>query len=107
MKTITILLFLLLSANYTTESFVYQDEQPEKQLNITKIQTDLTEAKISAVASAVSLTTEDGITLRGVKLINKDALVNIVFFSANGMKISTSSKILNMFSLLPVTSPDL
>lgn len=104
MKTITILLFLLLSgcsANYTTESFVYQDEQPEKQLNITKIQSDLTEAKISAVASAVSLTTEDGITLRGVKLINKDALVNIVFFSANGMKISTSSKILNKFSLLP------
>ena len=104
MKTVTILLFLLLSgcsANYTTESFVYQDEQPEKQLNITKIQTDLTEAKISAVVSAVSLNAEDGIRLRGVKLINKDALVNIVFFSANGMKISTSSKILNKFSLLP------
>lgn len=104
MKTITILLFLLLtgcSANYTTESFVYQDEQPEKQLNISKIQTDLTEDNISAVVSAVSLTAEDGITLRGVKLINQDALVNIVFFSANGMKISTSSKILNKFSLLP------
>jgi alpha/beta superfamily hydrolase len=104
MKTVAILLFLLLSgcsANYTAESFVYQDEQPEKQLNIAKIQTDLTEAKISAVVSAVSLTAEDGITLRGVKLINKNALVNIVFFSANGMKVSTSSKILNKFSLLP------
>tara|TARA_B100000809_G_scaffold193165_1_gene192109 strand:- start:852 stop:1082 length:231 start_codon:yes stop_codon:yes gene_type:complete len=39
--------------------------------------------------------------LEPVKLINKDALVNIVFFSANGMKISASSKILNKFSLLP------
>ncbi|MGB2741447.1 MAG: alpha/beta hydrolase [Cognaticolwellia sp.] len=104
MKTVAILLFLLLSgcsANYTAESFVYQDEQPEKQLNIAKIQTDLTEAKISAVVSAVSLTAEDGITLRGVKLINKNALINVVFFSANGMKVSTSSKILNKFSLLP------
>ncbi|MBA6265264.1 MAG: alpha/beta hydrolase [Colwellia sp.] len=104
MKTVAILFFLLLSgcsANYTTESFVYQDEQPEKQLNITKIQTELIEANISAVVSAVSLTAEDGITLRGVKLVNQDALVNIVFFSANGMKVSTSSKILNKFSLLP------
>jgi pimeloyl-ACP methyl ester carboxylesterase len=104
MKTVAILFFLLLSgcsANYTTESFVYQDEQPEKQLNITKIQTELTEANISAVVSGVSLTAEDGITLRGVKLVNQDALVNIVFFSANGMKVSTSSKILNKFSLLP------
>lgn len=104
MKTITILFILLLSgcsANYTTESFVYQDDEPEKQLNIAKIQTELAEANISAVVSAVSLTAEDAITLRGVKLINKDALVNIVFFSANGMKISTSSKILNKFSLLP------
>jgi alpha-beta hydrolase superfamily lysophospholipase len=104
MKTISILFLLLLSgcaANYTTESFVYQDEQPDKQLNLTKIQTDLTEANISAVVSAVSLTTDDDITLRGIKLINKNALVNIVFFSANGMKISSSSKILNKFSLLP------
>ncbi|MBA6340960.1 alpha/beta hydrolase [Colwellia sp. MB02u-10] len=104
MKTVAILFFLLLSgcsSNYTTESFVYQDEQPEKQLNITKIQTELNKANISAVVSAVSLTAEDGITLRGVKLINKDALVNIVFFSANGMKVSMSSKILNKFSLLP------
>ncbi|WP_057831497.1 alpha/beta hydrolase [Colwellia sp. TT2012] len=104
MKTITILFILLLSgcsANYTTESFVYQDDEPEKQLNITKIQTELAEANISAVVSDVSLKAEDGITLRGIKLINKDALVNIVFFSANGMKISTSSKILNKFSLLP------
>jgi hypothetical protein len=104
MKTVAILFFLLLSgcsSNYTTESFVYQDEQPEKSLNITKIQTELNKANISAVVSAVSLTAEDGITLRGVKLINKDALVNIVFFSANGMKVSMSSKILNKFSLLP------
>ncbi|TWX63191.1 alpha/beta hydrolase [Colwellia sp. C1TZA3] len=104
MKTVSILFILLLSgcsANYTTESFVYQDEEPEKQLNITKIQTELAEANLSAVVSTVSLTSEDGITLRGVKLINKDALVNIVFFSANGMKISSSSKILNKFSLLP------
>jgi pimeloyl-ACP methyl ester carboxylesterase len=104
MKTVAILFFLLLSgcsSNYTTESFLYQDEQPEKQLTTTKIQTELTEANISAVVSAISLTTEDGITLRGVKLINKDALVNIVFFSANGMKVSRSSKILNKFSLLP------
>lgn len=104
MKIITVLFFLLLSgcsANYTTESFVYQDEQPEKELNITKIQAELIESNITGVVSPVSLVAEDGIMLRGVKLTNKDALVNIVFFSANGMKISTSSKILNKFSLLP------
>jgi hypothetical protein len=48
----------------------------------------------------VTLIAEDGTPPRGVKLINKDALVNI-FFSANGMKISNSSKILNKFSMLP------
>ena len=83
MKTVSILFILLLSgcsANYTTESFVYQDEESEKKLNIIKIQTELAEANLSAVVSAVSLTSEDGIKLRGVKLINKDALVNIVFF---------------------------
>ena len=104
MKTVTILFILLLtgcSANYTTESFVYQDKQPEKQLNINKIQTQLVEANISADVKAVSLTAEDGITLRGVQLSNKNAIVNIVFFSANGMKINSSSKILNKFSLLP------
>jgi alpha/beta superfamily hydrolase len=104
MKIIAILFTLLLSscsANYTTESFVYQDKQPEKQLDITKIQTDIDDAHISAVVSAVSLTTIDGTTLKGVKLLNDNALVNIVFFSANGMKISSSSKILNKFSLLP------
>lgn len=104
MKAITILFLLLLSgcsANYTTETFVYQDEHPEKQLNITKTQAELNESKISAVVSAISLTAEDGITLRGIKLINEDALINIVFFSANGMKISLSSKILNKFSMLP------
>lgn len=104
MKTITLFILLLLtgcSANYTTESFVYQDEQLESQLNLDKIQTDLIETESSAVVSTVSLKADDGITLRGIKLIQKDALVNIVLFSANGMKISTSSKILNKFSMLP------
>jgi hypothetical protein len=104
MKTITLFITLMLagcSVTYTTESFVYQDDKPEKELNIGKIQMELVEAEISAVVNTVSLSTQDGIELRGVKLINKNALVNIVFFSANGMKISSSSKILNKFSLLP------
>lgn len=104
MKTITLFLLILLTgctANYTTQSFVYQDHQLEPQLNLLKIQSDLTEAELSAAVSEVSLTADDGITLRGIKLINKEALINIVFFSANGMKISTSSKILNKFAMLP------
>lgn len=104
MKTITLFLLILLTgctANYTTQSFVYQDQQLEPQLNLLKIQSDLTEAELSAAVSEVSLTADDGITLRGIKLINKEALINIVFFSANGMKISTSSKILNKFAMLP------
>lgn len=104
MKTITLFLLILLTgctANYTTQSFVFQDQQLEPQLNLLKIQSDLTEAELSAAVSEVSLTADDGITLRGIKLINKEALINIVFFSANGMKISTSSKILNKFAMLP------
>ena len=104
MKTITLFLLILLTgctANYTTQSFVYQDQQLEPQLNLLKIQSDLTETELSAAVSEVSLTADDGITLRGIKLINKEALINIVFFSANGMKISTSSKILNKFAMLP------
>lgn len=104
MKATTLLLFLLLSgctANYTTQSFVYQDEKPEQGHDIDKIQNHLNDEDIIATVSAISLITKDGSTLKGVKLINKDALVNIVFFSANGMKIKTSSKILNKFSLLP------
>ena len=104
MKTFVPLFFLLLSgcsAHYTTESFIYQDSQPEKRLNIAKIQSELNAVDNSAVVSSVSLKFENGITLRGIKLMNKDALVNIVFFSANGMKISSSSRILNKFSLIP------
>lgn len=104
MKTILLLAIFLLagcSANYTTESFVYQDKQLDTQLDLNKIRADLAETDSSAVVSAVSLISEDGITLRGIKLIQKDARINIVFFSANGMKIKTSSKILNKFSMLP------
>lgn len=104
MKIITLFFLTLLtgcSANYTTQSFVYQDNQTEPPLDLTKIHSDLTDAGLTATVTNVSLTAEDGITLRGIKLINKEALINIVFFSANGMKISTSSKILNKFAMLP------
>lgn len=104
MKIIALFLLVLLTgctANYTTQSFVYQDNQPEPQLELTKIQSDLIEAELPATVTEVSLTASDGITLRGIKLVNKEALVNIVFFSANGMKINTSSKILNKFAMLP------
>lgn len=104
MKIVLLIIITLLtgcSTNITTQSFVYQDKQLEQSLNIDQIKTELADAKVSASVSQISLTTEDGITLRGIKLIREDARVNIVFFSGNGMKISKSSKILNHFALIP------
>lgn len=105
MKKFILLLLLGLSgcsAHYTTESFIYQDKQPEQPLNINIIQTQLHQDNLSTLVSSINFTSNDGTQLSGIKLMNKEAVINLIFFSANGMKISQSSKILNKFSLLPV-----
>ena len=104
MKICTIILVIFLSGcaiNITPNSFIYQDDKVEKRLDLKKIQTKIDQDPTLVDISEVSLTTQEGLLLKGVKLLHKDALVNIIFFSGNGMKISTSSGMLTQFALLP------
>jgi alpha/beta superfamily hydrolase len=104
MKTCTIILILLLSGcavNITADSFIYQDEKIEKQLDLNKIKAKITNDSTLTDISKITLKTQEGLTLNGVKLLHENALVNIVFFGGSGMKVSTSSGILNQFALLP------
>jgi hypothetical protein len=104
MKICTLILVCLLSGcaiNITPNSFIYQDDKVEEQLDLKRIQTKIDQSPALVDISEVSLTTQEGLTLKGVKLLHKDALINIIFFGGSGMKISTSSGILTQFSLLP------
>jgi predicted alpha/beta hydrolase len=51
--------------------------------------------------SQVSINTDDGVTLSGISFIHPQATVSIVLFGGSGMKISSSSKILERFALIP------
>lgn len=105
MKLITILFgFFLLGGcaiNITPKSFIYQDKVVESGLNLQEIQGELTQDPSLTAISEVSVTTQDGITLKGIKFTHSEATVNILLFGGNGMKISASSDILNHFSLVP------
>lgn len=104
MKIFTIILIILLpgcAINITTDSFIYQDEKIESTLDLEKIRGKISQDPTLIAISDISLTTQEGLVLNGVKLLHKKALINIVFFGGNGMKISTSSGILNKFSSLP------
>lgn len=104
MKICTIILIVLLSGcavNITPNSFIYQDDQVESQLDLNKIQTKVDQAPALVDISQVSLTTKDGLLLKGVKLLHKDARINVIFFGGSGMKISTNYGILKQFALLP------
>ena len=104
MKIWAITFVVLLSGctiNITPNSFIYQDDKVESQLDINKIGTKIEQDSALIDISDISLTTQEGLLLRGVKLLHKNARVNIIFFGGSGMKISTNSGILNQFSLLP------
>jgi hypothetical protein len=104
MKIFTIIVIILLSGcaiNITTDSFIYQDEKIESTLDLEKIRGKISQDPTLIAISDISLTTQEGLILNGIKLLHKKALINIVFFGGNGMKISTSSGILNKFSSLP------
>ena len=103
MRIATLILVFLMSGctiNIATDNFIYQDEAIE-QLDLDIIKTEVNQDATLTNISEVSLTTQDGLTLKGVKLLHENAKVNIVFFGGNGMKINQSYKILNHFSLLP------
>lgn len=104
MKICAVILTFLLSGcavNITPDSFIYQDDKVEKQLDLKQIQTKVTRDPALVDISEVALTAQEGLTLKGVKLLHKDAQVNIIFFSGSGMKISKSAGILNQFAQLP------
>lgn len=104
MKICTIFLILLLSGcavNITADSFIYQDEKVEPELDLSFIEGKVSNNSALINISEVSLTTQEGSILKGVKLLHEDALVNIVFFGGSGMKISKAAGILNQFALLP------
>mgnify|MGYP005995715625 CR=1 FL=1 len=102
MKTLLITLTLLLSGcaiNITPASFIYQSEKVEPQLDIKAIDVKMSNAPSSV--SNISVITPNGITLNGIKLTKTDAIVNVILFGGNGMRISASAGILNHFALLP------
>lgn len=109
MKTCSVILGLLLllsslsgcSVNITTDKFIYQDDKVEDNLDLVTINEKITHDAELTNVSEIALTTSDGVTLKGVKLLHENARINIVFFGGSGMKISQSSGILNKFTLLP------
>ena len=105
LKVVPIIGLLLLSGcsiNITPDTFIYQDEVVEKNLNLTDIKSKLDQQDDAIEIGAVALTTDDGLTLRGVKLLRPDAEANLLFFGGSGMKISTSSGLLKQFAMLPL-----
>lgn len=109
MKNVVVILASLLcinlsgcAVNITADSFIYQDEAVEAPLNLQEIEAKLASSTETAVVSNISLVTEDGLTLNGVKLLNQDATANVILFAGNGMKISRATGILKQFSLIPV-----
>jgi len=98
------LLFLLsgCSVNITADSFIYQDEEVEAQVNVEEIRGKITHNSALINIAETSLTTQEGSVLKGVKLLRSDAMMNIILFGGSGMKISQSAGILNYFALLPV-----
>ena len=105
MKICTLILIFLLpgcAVNITADSFIYQDEKVEPKLDLQTIKEKVTNNVALINISEVSLTTSDGSVLKGVKLLRKDALSNIVLMGGSGMKISSSYGILDYFALLPV-----
>lgn len=104
MKAYMIILAVLLSgctANITASSFIYQDKTIEKHIDLNKISSKLKSHSPLITLSEVTLTTQDGALLKGIKLLRKDARINMVFFGGNGMKVNKSHDILNHFALLP------
>jgi uncharacterized protein len=86
----------------TTESFIYQDKIIEKKLELAKINTKFEHDAAIATLSEIAIKTHDGAVLRGIELMHKNAIGNLIFFGGNGMKISSSSGILSQFAEIPV-----
>jgi len=87
--------------NITPDNFIYQDDEVEKRLDLAHIKSKMHNDSALTTLSELSVTTIDGVVLKGLKLSHKEALTNIVFFGGSGMKISTSFGILDKFSQLP------
>ncbi|KGJ91736.1 alpha/beta hydrolase [Colwellia psychrerythraea] len=102
--TVIFLLFLLsgCAVNITADSFIYQDDKVEAQLNLKEIRGKVIHNAALIDISEVVLTTQEGSVLKGVKLLRQNAVINIILFGGSGMKISQSAGILNHFALLPV-----
>lgn len=104
MKICTIILLFLVSGcsiNITPDSFIYQDTKVESHLDLETIKSKMTQDLALISLSELSITTTEGLVLKGVKLSHKNAIINVVFFGGSGMKISSSFGILDRFSQLP------
>ncbi|WP_157465939.1 alpha/beta hydrolase [Colwellia sp. TT2012] len=101
--TLLIIIFMLsgCAVNITADSFIYQDDKVEPSLDLIQINNKITHHATLIDISKISLTTPEGLLLNGVKLLHKNAQVNVIFFGGNGMKISQSASILDQFALLP------
>ncbi len=101
---IAILLFLLsgCAVNITPKSFIYQDENIESPLDLVEIKNKITIDSNLVEITNISVSSQEGLRLNGVKLTHEDAQANVIFFGGNGMRISASSALLNRFAQIPV-----
>lgn len=103
MRICILVLVILMSGctvNIATDNFIYQDDAIEK-FDLNALKENIHQDSQLTNLSEISLITNDGLTLKGLKLLHENAKVNVVFFGGNGMKINNANKILNHFALLP------
>jgi len=90
------------AVDISTKSFVYQAKTQDTALALGKISDTLSNISAPTTLHAISLTTDDKVTLNGIKLSHHQATANVVLFGGNGMTIAKSHKILNHFANIPV-----
>ncbi|MDG6100046.1 alpha/beta hydrolase [Alteromonas sp. ZYF713] len=86
--------------NVTPGNLIYQSTKTEK-LNLTRFQEQAFKDDMSVALKAVSLTSEQGHTLRGIQALYHGAKANILLFGGNGMTINQSANIVHRFGAIP------
>ena len=86
--------------NVTPANLIYQSAKTEK-LDLTRFQEQAFKDDMSVALKAVSLTSKQGHTLRGIQALYHGAKANILLFGGNGMTINQSANIVHRFGAIP------
>lgn len=86
--------------NVTPSNLIYQSAETEK-LDLTRFQQQAFKDDMSVALKAVSVTSKEGHTLRGIQALYHGAKANILLFGGNGMTINQSANIVHRFGVIP------